>query len=58
MPDTWALYTQSNAPVSLGVHLQPFGSIAPPSFTATLLVGRYLLIKIWLPGNRTVHIVV
>ena len=32
--------------------LLPSESIAPPPDTTTSLMARYLLIKIWLPGNN------
>ena len=38
--------------LQLSCSLLPSGSIAPPPNTTTSLLARYLLIKIWLPGNR------
>ena len=53
--DTGGTRCMVECPQCLGLQLfcslLPSGSIAPPPDTTTPFLARYLLIKIWLPGN-------
>ena len=55
VPDTGGTRCMVECPQCLGLQLfcslLPSGSVAPPPDTTTPLLARYLLIKIWLPGN-------
>ena len=59
VPDTGCTRCMVECPQCLGLQLfcilLPSGLIAPPPDTTTPLMARYLLIKIWLPGNR-IHV--
>ena len=56
VPKYWGTWCMVECPQCLELQLfcilLPSGSITPPPWHHHPLVARYLLIKIWLPGNR------